>query len=169
MTVDIKNIFCFGYGIPKKDSWQTMLQQVNNSGWKSIDADKFEKLFNENVLATYESLIGIQFTDLDSDIEFKASFNNQKKLWKLEIPGSPDDAVSEEDTRAFFKDEVFKKVCKRADELLTNAYASCIDKVMLRVEKGMMISVDETKLLAIVHFLEDTLLRKNLKLGKFIQ
>ena len=120
-------------------------------------------------MATYENLIAISFVDLDSDTEFRASFINQKKLWKLEIPGSPDDAVSEDDTRAFFKAEEFKKICKRADEILNNAYTAC-DKLLIPViKKGEMINVDEIKLEAIMHFLDDPLLRKNLKLGKFVQ
>ena len=170
MTVDIKNIFAFGFTFPRKDSWQMLLKPVANSGkWSSIDLEQFQKVLNENVLATYENLIAISFVDLDSDTEFRASFINQKKLWKLEIPGSPDDAVSEDDTRAFFKAEEFKKICKRADEILNNAYTAC-DKLLIPViKKGEMINVDEIKLEAIMHFLDDPLLRKNLKLGKFVQ
>jgi len=37
------------------------------------------------------------------------------------------------------------------------------------IKKGEMINVDEIKLEAIMHFLDDALLRKNLKLGKFVQ
>ena len=124
---------------------------------------------NENVLGSYVTMVDILFNDLDSDTEYNACFDNQKKLWKLTIPGSPDDAVGDADKKAFFKDEGFKKTCKRADEILTNAYESCQNMIMPELKNGTFIEVDEVKIEAIMHMLDDPQLRKNLKLGKYIK
>ena len=168
MNIDLKNIECFGFTFPRKDSWYVVLQKSVSKGWKSIDIDTFQKTLNENVLRSYEYIVNILSRDIDTDTEYLASFNNKKKLWKLEIPGSDDDAVSPEDKKAFFKDENFKRTCKRADEILKNALASCENMIMPEVEKGNFINVDEIKLEAILDMIRDQTFMKNLKLGKYI-
>lgn len=168
MNVDLKNIACFGFTLPRKDSWYVLLHKVVSEGWKSIDIDTFQKTLNENVLEAYEHIVNILLRDIDTDTEYLARFDNKKKLWKLEIPGSDDDAVSPEDKKAFFKDENFKRTCKRADEILKNALTSCENMIMPEVEKGNFINVDEIKLEAILDMIKDQTFMKNLKLGKYI-
>lgn len=113
-------------------------------------------------------MVNIQFRDIDTDTEYLAVFDNQKKMWKLEIPGSDDDAVSPDDKKAFFKDEQFKRTCKRAEEILKNALKSCEGMIMPEVEKGKFIDVDEVKLEAILDMIKDPSFMKNLKMGKYI-
>ena len=168
MNVDLKNIACFGFTLPRKDSWYMVLHKAASSGWKSIDVDLFQKTLNENVLGAYEHMVNIQFVDLDTDTEYLAVFDNKRKLWKLEIPGSDDEAVSLEDKKAFFKDEQFKRTCKRAEEILTNALKSCESMIMPEVEKGNFINVDEIKLEAILDMIKDPSFMRPLKLGKYI-
>lgn len=168
MNVDLKNIACFGFTLPREESWYMVLHKVNSSGWKSIDMDAFQKTLNENVLGAYQYMVNIQFRDIDTDTEYLAVFDNQKKMWKLEIPGSDDDAVSPDDKKAFFKDEQFKRTCKRAEEILKNALKSCEGMIMPEVEKGKFIDVDEVKLEAILDMIKDPSFMKNLKMGKYI-
>ena len=168
MNIDLKNITCFGFTLPRKDSWYIVLHKVSSAGWKSIDVNKFQKQFNENVLGSCDYMVNIQFKDIDSDTEFLAVFDNVKKLWKLEIPGSPDDAVSKTDKKAFFSNEMFKKTCKRAEEILTNAASSCQNMIMPEVEKGNFIDVDEIKLEAVLDMINDSSFMKNLKMGRYI-
>lgn len=168
MNVDLKNIACFGFTLPREESWYMVLHKVNSSGWKSIDMDAFQKTLNENVLGAYQHMVNIQFRDIDTDTEYLAVFDNQKKMWKLEIPGSGDDAVSPDDKKAFFKDEQFKRTCKRAEEILKNALKSCEGMIMPEVEKGKFIDVDEVKLEAILDMIKDPSFMKNLKMGKYI-
>ena len=167
MNVDPKNIACFGFSLPRKDSWYMLLHDVAAKGWKSIDKDKFEKTLNENVLGAYSHLVNFEFKDIDTDTDYLAVFDNKLKLWTLEIPGSSDEAVTKEDKKAFFKDEMFKKTCKRADEILTNAQKSCQNYILPEVEKGNFINLDEIKLEAVMDMIDDPQLRKNLRLGKY--
>jgi uncharacterized protein (DUF1778 family) len=109
----------------------------------------------------------MSFKDLDTDFDYIVGFDNKLKLWKIEMPGSSDDAISKEDKKEFFKSEMFKKTCKRADEILTNAYKSCENMIMPEVKTGRFINLDETKLEAIMDMLNDPVFRKNLKLGKY--
>lgn len=169
MNVDLKNIACFGFTLPKKDSWYVVLHKAASEGWKAIDMDTFQKTLNENVLGAYEFMVNIQCKDIDTDTEYLAIFDNQKKLWKLEIPGSDDAAVSPEDKKAFFKDEQFKRTCKRANEILNNVLKSCESMIMPEVEKGNFIGVDEIKLEAILDMIKDPSFMNNLKMGKYIR
>lgn len=168
MNIDLKNIACFGFTLPRKDSWRTVVHKVEASGWKSVDMDSFQKTLNENVLGAYEHIVNIQFMDLDTDTEYLAVFDNQKKLWKLEIPGSDDEAVSPEDKKAFFSDEQFKKTCKRAVEIMANALEMAEEVIMPEVKKGRFIDVDEIKLEAIIDMLKDQSFMSPLKLGKYV-
>lgn len=167
-NIDLHDIACFGFTVPRADSWYVLLHKVASGGWKSIDTEKFEKSLAANIVSSYENLVSISFKDLDTDFEWLCGFDNKLKLWKLELPGSPDDAVDPADKKAFFKSETFKKTCKRADEILGNAYKSCMSTVMPAVEQGMFISIDDIKLEAVLHMLDDSSLRKSLKAGKYV-
>lgn len=168
MNIDPKNIACFGFTLPKKDSWYYLLHPVATQGWQSIDEEQFEKSLNDNVIASYQNMVSMSFKDLDTDFDYLVGFDNQRKLWKIEMPDSSDDAIDQNDKKEFFKSELFKKTCKRADEILTNAYASCKNMVMPEVEHGRFIDLDDIKLSAILYMLDDPQFRKNLKLGKYI-
>ena len=63
-------------------------------------------------------MVSMSFKDLDTDFDYLAGFDNQLKLWKIELPDSSDDAIDQNDKKEFFKSEIFKKTCKRADVIL---------------------------------------------------
>lgn len=167
MNIDPKNIACFGFTLPRKDSWYVLLHNVPNGGWKNINEKLFEDDLQKNVVASYQNMVSMSVKDLDTDFEYLIGFDNQLKLWKMELPGSADDAIELNDKKEFFKSDIFKRTCKRADEILTNAYKSCTSMIMPEVKKGRFINLDETKLEAIMDMLDDPVFRKNLKLGKF--
>jgi hypothetical protein len=50
MNIDPKNIACFGFTLPRKDSWYVLLHSVVDNGWKSIDETIFEKTLNDGKL-----------------------------------------------------------------------------------------------------------------------
>lgn len=162
------DIACFGFTLPRKESWYMLLHKVSSSGWKAVEDGKLEKSLAGNVKSSYENMVSMSFKDLDTDFEYLCGFDNKLKMWKLELPDSPDDAISKEDKKAFFKSEIFKRTCKRADEILTNAYESCKNMIMPEVEHGRFIELDETKLEAIMDMLDDPIFRKNLKIGKYV-
>lgn len=166
-NLDIKDIVCFGFSVPKNECWFQVLHTVNSSGWKSIDMKKFEKNLNDNIIASYNSLVGIRFIDLDTDTEYFCEFNNQKKAWTLQIPGSPDDAVDPEDKKEYFKSEAFKRTTKRAHEILSQSIKSYEVNIKPKLEAGDFINIDETKAEAVEYFINDPQLLKNLKNGKF--
>lgn len=167
-NIDLHDIACFGFTVPRVESWCVLLRSISSGGWKNVDTAEFEKSLAANVISSYENLVSVSFKDLDTDFEWLCGFDNKLKLWKLELPGSPDDAVDPADKKAFFKSETFKKTCKRADEILSNALKSCESVVMPAVEQGMFINVDDIKLEAVLHMLSDSALRKNLKAGKYV-
>lgn len=167
-NIDLHDIACFGFTLPKDLSWYVLLHTVSTDGWKAIDEVAFEKSFSKNITSSYENMISISFKDLDTDFTYLCGFDNNAKLWKLEMPGSPSDVISNDDYKAFFKSEVFKKICKRADAVLTNALNSCTKYVMPEIKQGKFIEVDTIKLEAILYMLNDSIFRKNLKTGKYM-
>ena len=106
MNIDPKNIACFGFTLPKKDSWFQLLHPVATQGWQSIDEKQFEKSLNDNVIAAYQNMVSMSFKDLDTDFDYLAGFDNQLKLWKIELPDSSDDAIDQNDKKEFFKSEL---------------------------------------------------------------
>lgn len=116
---------------------------------------------------SYNHIVNVQARDIDTDTDFLAAFDNVKRLWTLEIPGSEAGAVSPADKAAFFKSEPFKQVCRRAGEVLQRAYDSCQKLIMPEVSKGNFIDVDEIKLEAILDMLRDPSFMGALKLGKY--
>lgn len=167
MNIDIKHITCFGFTSPKKNSWLKLIDTIPSSGWKSINEQAFEVNLNNNTIASYKNIASIKFKDLDTDFEYEAKFFNNQKQWKLELPGSADDAISKDDIKAFFNSDEFKKICVRADKIFSNAYKASIDLIMPEVKKGKFINLDEIKFEAILTMLDDPQFRKNFKQGKY--
>lgn len=84
------------------------------------------------------------------------------------MPGSAEDAVDHNDAKAFFISDEMKRICKRADMLLSHALEACKRTVMPHMKLGHLLEVDDVKLEAVMYMLEDSTLRKALKSGKFI-
>lgn len=60
-----------------------------------------------------------------------------------------------EQKKEFFKSEIFKKTAVRAYEILVRAKDQIEKVVMKHIEQGELLEIDEIKLEAIVHMLND--------------
>ena len=166
MNIDPKNITCFGFSLPRKESWYMVLHKAASDGWRAIDQKQFESNLDKNVKDSYEYMVKIEFKDLDTDFDYVVRFDNKIKMWEMVLPGSDEDAIDKKDKTEFFKSDLFKKTCKRADEILTNALKSCQNMIVPEVKRGRFINLDEIKFEAIIDMLNDPMFMKNLKRGK---
>lgn len=169
MTIDIRNITCFGFYPHKSTSYITYLKRAQVKGYNSLsdnEKDTIENQLAESIEKAYDRLVTISFVDLDTDFKYECYFDNIKKRWKLELPGSSDDAIADEDLANFVKDPFFKKICMRSDEYLSEAYKLCNSIVIPNVVAGKFLKVNEIKLEAICDMLRDPSLRRNLKFAK---
>lgn len=169
MTIDIRNITCFGFYPHKSTSYVTYLKKAQVKGYNNLsdkEKDTIENQLAESIEKAYDKLVSISFVDLDTEFKYECYFDNIKKLWKLELPGSSDDAISDEDLTKFVKDPFFKKICLRCDEYLSEAYKLCNSIVIPNVVAGKLLKINEIKLEAICDMLRDPSLRRNLKFAK---
>lgn len=130
---------------------------------------KLEQSLKKNIEASYNCLAKASIKDLDTDIEYAVSFLNDKKLWKLEVLGSKDAEVLDEDRDEFFASDLFKKFLKKASTYVENGLKVYEDIVKQHVEDGELLAVDETKLERVIFACKDKLLLKSFKAGKFLK
>ena len=166
-NIDVRDIACFGFSMPKQDCWLEMLRKADGRSWRGVDMARFEKALANNVESSYFRIAGITFVDLDTDTTYFASFHNGLKFWTLEIPDSSLDAVAPKDVVDFFNSDWIKRIAKRCDEILTRALDYYQDRVKPVLEEGKFLSVDETRLEAIEFLLQDPEVRKNLRMAKY--
>lgn len=169
MKIDIKNIICFGFNSPKNKSWLTLLKKASTNGYNTLtDSEKIsiEDQLSESIVKAYDNLVTIEFVDLDTEFKYVCKFDNIKKLWKLELPGSPDDAITDEDLKTFYEDKTFKDICLRSDKYLTDSDKICKQIVQPKVASGELLKINEIKFEAILDMLKDPSIHKNLKFGK---
>lgn len=81
---------------------------------------KLEQSLKKNIEASYNCLAKASIKDLDTDIEYAVSFLNDKKLWKIEVLGSKEAEVLDEDRDEFFASDLFKKLLKKASAYVEN-------------------------------------------------
>lgn len=167
MNIDIKSIACFGFSSPKANSWLKRTENIPSNGWNQIDDETFEENLNANTVQSYKNIATIKFKDIDTDFEYIAMFLNDQKQWKLELPGSSDEALDKADVKEFFASEEFKKICTRADQIFSAALKAALELIMPEVKKGRFINLDEIKFEAILSMLDDPQFRKNFKRGKY--
>lgn len=119
--------------------------------------------------SSYFRIVSFNVEDLDTEITWHASFLNDKGLWELEIFDSPHADVEPEQMADFFGSAEFKKIAKRAGWLLEEASKAVNEVIMPRLESGELLSVDEVKLAAIMHWISDKQFMENLRSGKFME
>ena len=171
MTIDIKNITCFGFNSPRDKSWLEIFKKVQEVGWNKLSIPYIWEVENQlasSILNAYDSLVTISFVDLDTDFKYVCKFDNIAKKWKLELPGTVNskDVISPEDLKNFFSDKLFKKVCRRSDKYLTEANSAIEAIILPKINEGFMLKINEIKLEAVHDMLKDPVLRRNLKTGK---
>ena len=105
-NIDVKDIGCFGFTSPKSKCWLAMLNKAKEYA-NVADKKMLEKSFSRNVETSYFRLCGISFVDLDTDLNYFASFVNGWKKWELEIEDGKAE-VSIEDKKKFFATDEMK-------------------------------------------------------------
>lgn len=169
-NLDIKKIDIFGWSLPKSDCWWYIIGQAISNGWRgwqSIDVKKVEQSLKTNILSSYNRLFSSVFEDLDDSIHYTVYFDNQKRLFNLELTNTKTGEILPEQKKEFFKSEIFKKTAARAYEILVRAKDQIEKFVMKHIEQGELLEIDEIKLEAIVHMLNDQVLMKNFRLAKY--
>ncbi len=162
-NLDLKGIQIFG------GRWIELATQGKTLGWNGIDKIALEKNLARAVDSSYFRIVSFNVEDLDTEITWHASFLNDKGLWELEIFDSPQADVEPEQMADFFGSPEFKKIAKRAGWILEEASQVIKDVVMPRLEFGNLLSVDEVKLAAIMHWISDKQFMENLRSGKFME
>ena len=163
-SLDLKRINLFG-----GPAWTSLAVQSKTLGWDGINKLALEKSLARAVDACYFRIVSFVVEDLDNEIRWHASFLNDKGLWELEIDGSPDAEVEPEQMADFFGSEEFKRIAKRAGWLLEEARSLVQDVLQEHIDQGQMLSIDEVKLAAIMHWLSDKQFMENLRSGKFME
>ena len=166
-NLDIKNLELFGWTLPKNACWWYILNSSISKGWNNVDVKKAEESLKDNIQHCYERLFQAEFEDLDDSIHYTVFFNNQKKLYDLELTNSNSGEILPEQKKEFFKSEMFKKTATRANELLLRAKKLVENVVIKHVEDGELLAIDEIKLEAIIDMLNDQQLMKNFKYAKY--
>ena len=155
-NIDIKDIECFGFHSPKKDCWLTILKKAKE--YSNIpNTQTFQKDLKNNIEASYYRLCGISFVDLDTDLEYYASFVNGWKKWDLEIEGGKAEVDVEDKKKLFGNDEI-KKIIARAAKYIEDAKAAYDTSVKQQVESGELLDIDETKLEGVIKYANDAAL-----------
>lgn len=161
-NLDLKGISLFG------GRWVELATQSKTLGWKGIDKLALEKSLARAVDSSYFRIVSFNVEDLDTEITWHASFLNDKGLWELEIFDSPRADVEPSQMADFFGSDEFKRIAKRAGWLLEEASKAVNEVIMPRLEAGELLSVDEVKLAAIMHWISDRQFMENLRSGKFM-
>ena len=162
-NLDLKGITLFG------GRWIELATQSKTLGWGGVDKLALEKNLARAVDSSYFRIVSFNVEDLDTEITWHASFLNDKGLWELEIFDSPHADVEPEQMADFFGSTEFKKIAKRAGWLLEEASKAVSEVIMPRLEAGELLSVDEVKLAAIMHWISDKQFMENLRSGKFME
>ena len=166
-NIDFTFVECFGYTKPIAKCWTNLADEAF-TGRDKTSLKELELSLKTNVESSYYRLVGAGIKDLDSDIEYFVSFVNGKKKWDIEIKDSKSAEVLPEERDEFFKSESFKKLLDRANTYIDKAKDIYTEKIKQHIEAGELMQVDETKAEAIESMLNDGMLLKNLKSGKYI-
>lgn len=167
-SLDLKSITIFGGKKTDEQTWAQLAEQSKTLGWKSIDQTVFQKSLARAVETCYFRLVSFNAETLDDEMRWHASFLNGKSLWDLELADSPKAPVEPEQMGEFFSSEAFKKIAKRAGWILKSTRDLISEVVVPHLEAGELLEVDEVKLAAIMHWLDDKQLLENLITGKFM-
>ena len=168
-NLNIKRIYCFGWSQPLNKNWTSIANSSINKGWKAIDKKALESTLAADVLRSYSRLFESEFEDLDDSIHYTVYFDNNKKLFCLELTNGKDNGAELmlEQKKLFFKSDMFKKTTRRAHELLERAKKIYEGQVKQHIEDGDLLEIDEIKAEAVESFLNDSQLMRNFKLAKW--
>lgn len=172
MNLDIVDYRVLGMADGKDDStnWRILFKK-NKEVPKGTAARRW---FAESAEFAYSSLATLDIKNLDDSIEYRLSFSNQRKLWNLTLKNTenPEDPAAEVDPKFkidFMKDDYIKKAVLQVWAKLEDTRRTLEKIVMQKIETGEYIDINETKLEAELHMLQDQTLMANLKKRLFIK
>jgi hypothetical protein len=167
-NLDVTDIEIFGLQ-PKNKCWHEMLKTARS--FENIPSiGQFETALKWNTDKSYYHLCTVSIKDLDTDIEYIMKFENTRKVWSLELKNSKDPTdISLEDKKALFTNPDIKRIFPRAYDVLMRAHDIFESDVRVHLDSGELLHVDETRIDAIIDYIEDKNLMKNLKAGVFLK
>ena len=106
--------------------------------------------------------------NVDDDMAYLLSFDNNKELWDVEILDSPKAEMTIEERSNFFKSDMFKKISKKTYNRLLDAKETYDSIVRPHLDNGELLLVDTVKLDAIMHFINLDHFMDNVLNGKYL-
>lgn len=166
--LDLRYARCFGYSQPKENNWLFIAQQVNDVGWNHIDKIALEDSLTKDVEKSYSKIAQFKLTNVDDEMNYSLSFDNNKSLWDLSITNSPKAEIDIQERADFFKSNMFKKIAKQTYNKLLIAKQTYDEVIKYHLENGELLSVDVVKLDAIISFLKTEHFLDNVLNGKYL-
>ena len=167
-NLDLREVYCFGF-CPRASttSWVNLADQSVTKGWKHSDVARIDYDLKTNVDACYFFICQGTFVDLDTQIRWRAKFENIHSLWQLELVDGKRAEVLPEDAEAFFGCDYFKKFSKRCGDKIDRAVEIYRKIAERHVQEGDLMKVDPVKLEAILECAETKRFMDNLRNCKY--
>lgn len=90
-------------------------------------------------------------------------------MWGLQIQDSPKAEIELEQKADFFKSELFVKIASRTADLALRALDEYNNVIEQHLKDGELLEVDEVKLSAILHIINQQLTIDNIRNGKWMK
>lgn len=141
---------CFGFNQDKDRSWRRLAAAASESGWNERIRSKIEKDLGRNVDASFFRICSFDFDDVETGAKWRASFENDRGCWTLEIRGEGQPAALESDKEGFFSSDDFVEACRKAGDHIDRAYDAYEKIIKPRMDAGELLGVDTKKLDSII-------------------
>lgn len=169
-NLDTINISVFGYSSSESPEQQWLTQLIKLRKLNALNKEEFIKSFKKDVEDSYVNLASFKIEDLDSEFVYIIFFDNLAKKWNVQLEGSTQaDSVDIMDKIDLFKTDEVKSLVKRALEVFKQADIFVKKHIMMHIENGDLLEVDETKLEAILDMLNDQELLSNFKKRVYVK
>ena len=160
--LDLKAVSCFGWSRPDKSGetgWSSTARKCVSFGWSEDVARKIDDGLAADVSRSFGRIASGRFVDLDTQVQYRAYFDNSRGLWFLEIVDSPEADVLDEDLQGFFGSEEAGRFARRCAQLALSARDVYEKVVKEHLENGELLKVNEQKLEWIL---------RDLSVGRFV-
>ena len=160
--LDLKAVSCFGWSRPDKSGetgWSSTARKCVSFGWSEDVACKIDDGLAADVSRSFGRIASGRFVDLDTQVQYRAYFDNSRGLWFLEIVDSPEAEVLDEDLQGFFGSEEAGRFARRCAQLALSAKDVYENVVKEHLENGELLKVNEQKLEWIL---------RDLSVGRFV-
>ena len=163
-NIELRAARCFGWRY-ENPSWADLADLAQARGWTEDKDAEVDSLLAADADSSYFSVCEGEFADVDTDIRWRATFQNLHAMWKLEVADGGE--VLPEDAAAFFSSEYFAKFAKRCADLAQRAAGTFRSAVEPRMREGRMLRSDPVKVEAVLDAVEHARSAENLRTGKY--